>query len=254
MQKHLAAHTRKRHAQHMRCAVPSAKSIDPHVFHRGNAVGKPLFQRIHPIQIGIQVLIHLLCRFSHACDCRNIFCTGAQSPLLSAAEHDRTDFHAIPDIQKSDSLRSVDFVSRNRQHVDFHPFRQNFCLAIALHRVHVEQRVRIDAFDQLARLCDRLKGSDLIIRVHDRNQNRIRTDRRFQIGQTDFSVFIDRQIRHLKALLLQILHRIEDRRMLNRCRNQMLALPCICIRCTAQRQIIRLRPAGGKEDLLGRNL
>ena len=70
----------------MRCAVPSAKSIDPHVFHRGNAVGKSLFQRIHPIQIGIQVLIHLLCSFSHACDCRNIFCTGAQSPLLSAAE------------------------------------------------------------------------------------------------------------------------------------------------------------------------
>ena len=70
--------------------------------------------------------------------------------------------------------------------------------------------------------------SDLIVRIHNGNQDRILPDRRFQLFQIDDPVFVHIQISDLKTFLFQIFACMQDRMMLDLTCDQMFPLGCIC--------------------------
>ena len=61
-----------------------------------------------------------------------------------------------------------------------------------------------------------------------------------QILKTDAALLIHRQIGYPVTLLLQIFHRLQNCRMFNRCRNQMLSPAAVCMCCSNQGKIIGL--------------
>jgi hypothetical protein len=91
------------------------------------------------------------------------------------------------------------------RHVDLDPAR-------ALHRVDVEHDALLAA--ELADLPDRLDHADLVVHHHDRDQDGVGPDRRFQLFQADDSVGLDFEVGRLEALALELAHRVEHRLVL----------------------------------------
>ena len=157
-------------------------------------------------------------------------------------------------IQNSHALGPMNLMAADAQHIDTHFFRQNPELSIALHRIHMEQNGFLPVFQKLSNLLNGLHCADLIIYIHNGHQNGFIGQSRFQIRDAHHALFIHRQIRHLKALLFQLLHGIQDGRMLNPGGNQVLSRPLIGMGCAHERQVITLCSTGGKIDLLGLHL
>ena len=55
---------------------------------------------------------------AHADECRHVLRAGAAVSLLSAAGHLLGEAHAPAHPQRTDTLRTVELVSRNRQQID----------------------------------------------------------------------------------------------------------------------------------------
>ena len=145
-------------------------------------------------------------------------------------------------------------MAADAQHIDTHFFRQNPELSIALHRIHMEQNGVLPVFQKLSNLLDGLYRTNLIIHIHDRHQNGLVRQRLFQIRDLHPSLSVHRQVGYLKALLFQLLHGIQDGRMLNPGGNQVLSRPLIGMGRAHERQVITLCSTGGKIDLLGLHL
>ena len=144
----------------------------------------------------------------------------------------------------------MDLVPGKSQQINAHPFRINPIFAVGLHRVHMEQRLGIDALYNLGNLLDGLHRTDLIVDKHHRHENGFRRHGRPQGIQFHNAVVIHRQIGHRKALAFQIFHRLQHRRMLDLGRDQMLSGPLVGHGRANERQIVRFRAAGSEKDLL----
>ena len=77
-----------------------------------------------------------------------------------------------------------------------------------LHRVGVKQNAVLMA--DRADLRNRLNGADLVVGGHDRNKAGVLADRGFQLIQADDAVFVNRQKRDFKAVLFQLVQRVQD--------------------------------------------
>ena len=159
-----------------------------------------------------------------------------------------TDLHTLADVEESDALRAVQLVSAGAEHVDVILVYIDRQLAVCLHGIGVEQNAML--LCDLSDLFDRLNRSDLIVCKHHRNQDRIRADRSFQLVDLYLAVLIDINIGNLIAPLLEIFARMQDRMVLDLCRDDMLSFGFISLCRRLQCPVIRLRTAGGKVNLL----
>ena len=73
---------------------------------------------------------------------RDVLRARATSAILRAAEHQRLHRRAAADVQRADSLRRADLVSRDRQQVERRAARVDLHLAERLHGVAVEDDAR----------------------------------------------------------------------------------------------------------------
>ena len=107
----------------------------------------------------------------------------AQAALLPAAVDQRQQPHPrpAPDIERADALRPVDLVAGDRQQVDLHRLDIERDLAEGLRRIGVEQHAAGAA--QRADLGERLDDADLVMRRHDRDQQRALVERRGERGR-----------------------------------------------------------------------
>ena len=119
-----------------------------------------------------------------------------------------------------------------------------------LHRIRVEQNIAVISFYDINCFLYRLDRAHFIVHIHDRYQDRIRTQRLAQLFQSDQAVGIHRQIGNPESLFLQILHRIQYGRMLDHGCDQVassaLIGPCRSDQC----KIVTFRSAGSKDKLL----
>ena len=79
----------------------------------------------------------------------------------------------------------------------------------------MENNRRIFGLDNPGNLFYGLNCAHLIIYIHHRHQDRVRTDRLLQLLKADMAVVIHREKRNLKSQLLQISQRIVNGRMLH---------------------------------------
>ena len=137
------------------------------------------------------------------------------------------DLHTLANVEESDALRAVQLVSAGAEHVNVILVYVDRQLAVCLYGIGVEQNAML--LCDLSDLFDRLDRSDLIVCKHHRNQDRIRADRFFQLVDLYLSVLIDINIGNLIAALLEIFARMQDRMVLDLCRDDMLSFGFISL-------------------------
>src|SRR2546422_1419029 len=105
-------------------------------------------------------------------------------------------------------------MARQRKQVDVVLLHIHRNLARSLYAVNVEKDSLF--LGDLADLCDRIDYPDLVIGVHDRDQDGLRGDGAAQVVQVDAAVLLHRQIGDLEAVLLQALAGVQHRLMFDR--------------------------------------
>ena len=135
-----------------------------------------------------------------------------------------------------------------------HLFRKNSEFAVSLNRIHMKKDSRIHPLDQSSRFFNGLKRSYFIVCMHNGNQNGFPCDGSLQIFRPDTSFLVYRKISDPKPFLLQLLHSLQNSRMLNLCCNQMSSCSAIGIGTAAKCQIIRFCSSRSKKDFLLINL
>jgi hypothetical protein len=124
------------------------------------------------------------------------------------------------------------------EEIDFEIGDAHRHLADCLHRVGVEEDPFL--FRDRADLRDRLQHADLVVGGHDRDEDRLVGDRVAQLVEADAAVLLDRQIRHARALLLELLAGVDDRLVLGHARDDVIALLAIHLGDALDREVVRL--------------
>ena len=152
-------------------------------------------------------------------DTGDIFRAGATTALLFTAMQEARKLHATAQIEEADTLRAAQLVTARRHEVDLQFIDIERDMSVCLDGIRMEE----DALARLLRmllkartdLCDRLDGADFVVRHHDADEQRVRTNRRHHRIRIDMALMVDRKIGHIEAPLLEIRAGMEDGMMLD---------------------------------------
>ncbi|MCY1415436.1 hypothetical protein D9M71_309180 [compost metagenome] len=150
-------------------------------------------------------------------------------------------------VERADALRTVGLVGGEGHQVDLELLQVDVHLAGGLGRVDVEQDAA--GTGQLADGGDVVDGADLVVHVHDRNQDGVVTQRGLDLGRSDQAVFGRVQIGHFEAFALELAAGVQHRLVLDLRGDDVLALAGVEVRGTLDRQVVGLGGAGGPDDL-----
>ncbi|MNJ42252.1 hypothetical protein D3C77_372130 [compost metagenome] len=120
----------------------------------------------------------------------------------------------------------------------------------SLYSIYMKCSFSVSAANYFSNFHDRLQRADLIIAIHNTDQNGIRTERLGDLLRMDTTSSIHRKICYLKPCPLQLLTRMQHRMVFYCCRNNVLALRFFSLHRTEYRQIIALCAASRKYKLL----
>ena len=220
MQQHFAPHTSERYADDMRRSAfavrrTGQKSVDHHIVNLTDTVHKSAFALPEPLHVTVKISVKDFSRLGQACNAGHIFRAGTKISLLAAAKCNGVNFYLLAHVQETYTLGAVDFVTADGHQIDVHFLGVNSGFAKSLNRIHMEQSVGIQSLDQSTGLSNGLQSTDFIVGVHDRHQNSLRCHGSVQILQAHSAAFIHWQISHPKSLLFQMLHGLQDSRMLD---------------------------------------
>ena len=200
VQEHLGPHAADADAQDMGRRRPVRAAVEGKVRDLRQALHQTLLHGEELPAVPVQVPAEHLRGQGHAGDPGDVLGPGPHAALLAAPVQEGLQTDTVRHIEQARPLGAVDLVAACRQQVDLHPLGQDLRLAEALHGVHVEEGLRIGCLDGPADLRDRLYGADLIVGVHDRDQDGVGADRRSHLVRRDQAVPVDAQAGDLKAL------------------------------------------------------
>lgn len=121
----------------------------------------------------------------------------------------QTDPRPPPDVSGSDSLGSVDLVTRHAKNVNVHLVDVNLYLTDGLSGIGVEEDASVLATDG-ANLLERLDDANLVVDGHDRNEGRIGSDRGLELLKRNETVLLDGKVGDVEAVLAEVSARVED--------------------------------------------
>ena len=98
-------------------------------------------------------------------------------------------------------------------------------------------------------LGDRLDRPDLVVREHDRDEDRLVGDRGLELVGIDPAVAVDRQLDDLEAELLEVAQRVADGVVLDRRGHDPVAARLAGPGGALEREVVRLGAAGREDDL-----
>ena len=171
---------------------------------------------------------------------------------MSPAVDQRRDAHTrrlAPNVERAHALGAVDQVSGARQEIDSRRFDVHRNLPDRLRRVGVEDDPLV--LGQLSNRRHVLDRADLVVREHDRDEDRLVRDRlanRVELHQT---VRPHGHVRRLEALPLQALTDVQARPLLDGGGDDVVALFPVHLGDALDREIDRLGPPGSEDDFLG---
>ena len=155
-------------------------------------------------------------------------------------------------VQRADPLGSVNLVCRNRKKINIVLLDVHRDLADRLYAIHGENDAVL--LRELRDFRDRIDHADFIIRVHDRDQDRRGLDGLPHILRINTPIPLDRQIRHLKPVLLEVLASVQHGLVLDRLRDDVIALLAVHFRNTLDHQVVRFRRATREYDFFRRGI
>ena len=157
---------------------------------------------------------------------------------------------ARPDVQRAAPLGAVHLVGAHGHQVDAVVLHVDGHLADALGGVAVKQHAAF--LGELADLPDGMQGADLVVGVHQRNEDGVVAEGVLDVVDVDPAVPIDRQIRHLRgARTFEGLAGVEHRLVLGHRGNDVLAFVRVEFRDALDGEIVRFGCAAGEDDFLG---
>jgi hypothetical protein len=219
--------------------------------HLGEALPEPVTQPSHSRGVRGHFQRGDPVRDTHADDLVSRQRAGAQPALLPATVQQRheADARLEPDAERADTLRTVHFVSRQREQVDAVALDIERQLASALGSVDVEQHAAGTA--QPSDGADVLHDADLVVDVHQRNQDRLRPQRGLDLCGLDDAIATRHEIRDRETLSLELAARVEHGRMLRARSDDVLAARTVEARRAEQREVVGLRGARSPDHLRG---
>src|ERR1043166_8665428 len=148
--------------------------------------------------------------------------SGAAAALVASAMDERFDRSSDLDEKRPHALRRADLVTGDRQEIDAEIVDLGRNLPDGLRGIGMKEDATVVS-DARARR-DRLNGPDLVVGVHDADENGARRDRLAQIVGGDLSGVVDREIGHSRAEARKKTARRHDRRMFDRRRDDVITL------------------------------
>ena len=152
-------------------------------------------------------------------------------------------------VERADTFRTVYLVSGNREQVDVVRLYVHGNFSDGLHGVHVEENAAF--LGDFPDFADRLDNADFVVRVHRRDQNRLRDNRAAEIVERDATFLIDRKVGDLIALVLKPLATIEHRLVLGHLCNDVISLLPVPLRNALDREVVRFGRTAREHDFLG---
>ena len=170
---------------------------------------------------------------------------------MSPSEDDRRKPHPrllAADVQGTDAFGTVHLVRTHGEQINVHALDIKRNLAIRLSRIRVEQHPVFagDASDFL----QRIDGADLVVPAHQRNEDRVRTNRLLQLLQTDATVLINIEESDLVALLFQVVIGVNHCLVFNGAGDDVASLVLVEIRNAKDSDVIRFRSSTREDNLL----
>ena len=132
---------------------------------------------------------------------------------MPAALHYALQLRAPANVERTHAFGPVELVGGKGEQIDTQGIYVRGNLAHALHGIGMQVDVLLRS--QPADLLQRLDGSDLVVGMHDGDENGVGANGRLQGGEIDQALAGHGQIGDLKALLLQFAAGLQDGRMLD---------------------------------------
>ena len=151
------------------------------------------------------------------------FRSGPPAALMPRTMDQWLQLDATPDIKCAHALRRIELVASDSEQVDAEIVDLCRYFSHGLRGVSVKQNAML-AGDRGAFL-DRLDRADLVVRVHDADEDRVRTDRTAKVIRIDAARSVDRQPCHFGPDPFEKPERSDDRRMLDDRGYEMPAFP-----------------------------
>ena len=226
---------------------------------RGKLALELAAQAEQTLALGVHLVQRELARLAEADDSRDIQRARAHAALVAAAVQQRLEAHArvaAAHIEGAHALRAVHLVARPRHQVDVVLLDIGRHLADPLRGVGVEDRAALMAErTDLGHLAD---GADLVVRPHDRDEDRVLAHRLCDHRASDHTIGRRREEGDIEAFVLKPLARVEHGLVLVRRGDDVAAslraIGALRIHASGalDREVVRLGRAARPDDLLGR--
>ena len=185
--------------------------------HIRQTVGQTRVQPVphgHQVPAGmIETAIGHLAGLSQSHDRHDVFGAGSPAHLLTCSMAEFLEQQPFSHVKRPDSFGSIEFMPGHREHIYVHRLNIDGDFAEALGRIGVNAYLFLprDPGD----FIDRLNRSDLVVGMHDGNQDGVRPDGGGHIVQADHAGVIDIHIGGLETLLFQVSAHVQDCRVLH---------------------------------------
>ena len=247
----LPLHTLERHVENARQAR-GAGPVQMRAAEGLESGPQPLAQRREPHAFRGQLASGQLAGEAKAHDLVSGQRPGPQRALLSPTVHQRLQQPpgALAHVERTDAFGAVDLVRRDRDEVERERVHIERHLARGLGAIAVQGDTALAA--QCADRGEVLQHTDLVVRVHDRGQHGVGTQRRRERRRLDQPGAVGREIGDAEAFLLEALAGIEHGLVLGARGEHVTAAVRVGARDPEDRQVVGFGGPGGEHDLIDR--
>src|SRR5277367_6820471 len=254
-QERLAFDISKAHVEVVRQAMLQ-RAVDENLIKLGfEALFKAITQPAESNSLVLHFLLAEFTGFAEADDARHIERAGTHTAFVAAAINDGRELHAwvaTANVQRANTFWAVNLVAADGQHVNvvFLHVDRNF--AYRLYAVRGEENPVF--LGDFADFRDWIDHSNLIVGIHDGNQNGGWADSGFQLIQVDPAIFLHRQIGDFKTVFFQALAGIQHGLVLDSLSDDVIALFAEHFRDAFDHQVVGFGGAAGKDDFFRRGV
>ena len=174
---------------------------------------------------------------------------GPPPALVAGAVDERFERNPAPHVERADALRRVELVAGEREKVHAEVVDSRFDLADRLCRVGMEEDPMLAGDPR--RLRDRLDGANLVVGVHEADEDRIASNRLADIVGVDEAKAIDRHERDRRAEPFEEAARFENGGVFDRGGDDMRRLAAAGQEHPFEREIVGFAAAAREYDLVG---
>src|SRR3989344_4143313 len=223
-------------------------AVDEDLLDALQAAEQALLQRADALVLGVHLVLGDAEGLAHADDLVRGQRARTHAALVATTVHLGLQAHArlAAHVPGADALGAVGLVRGQAHQVDGQLVQVDVDLAGGLGRVHVEDDALFTT--QRADGRDVLNDADLVVHVHDRDQDGVGADGGLEHVQVQQAVVLDVEGGGFEALALEFAHRVEHGLVLGLDRDDVLAARLVEMGGALQSQVVRFGGARGPDD------